>query len=158
MVNSKFGHNSWEHSSANEIAILDEYSSGKVLCSIKRGLQGFSGRATTTSYGSGSAQGTTSVSFYFAKDFYQIGVEPLTVKTTLQSNWTQAAPGNCAGKKGESHSNSTEREYELPTIYGKASYGDDPNILSGSVTTPTDYGNGHKVVETITWNLKRCSK
>ena len=158
MVNSKFGHDSLANGMADEISILDEYSSGKVLCSPKRGFQSFSGRATQTSYGTGNAQGTTWVGIYLDKDSYKISVKPLSIKTTRQTSWSQSAPGNCADKKGESSNSSTPTIYEAVSISGKANYGDDRNILSGSDTTTKDYGNGSKTVETITWNLKRCSK
>ncbi len=102
MVNSKFGHDSPANSSVDEISILDEYSTGKVLCSPKRGLQPFSSRRTQTSYGSGNTKSTTTVYINLNKDYYKISISPPSVQSTRQTTVSGAAPGNCAGKSGTS--------------------------------------------------------
>ena len=156
-VNSKFGHDSPTNSSADENSNMDEFTSGKVLCSPKRGPQNYSSRRTQTSYGSGTAQGTTSVSIYLDKDYYQISVKPVPVKTIRYSTLTLSSPGMPV-KKPISHNNSGPTEYDGLGFTGKASYGDDRNVLSGSDSKTDDYGDGSKVVRTMTWKLRRCEK
>jgi hypothetical protein len=159
-VNSKFGHDSPVNSSVDEISILDEYSTGKVLCSIKKGLQPFSARQTQTSYGSGNTKSTTTVYITLNKDDYKISVSPPSVQSTRQTTVSGAAPGNCAGKTGGSDSGSVPWEWGSGmTIIGKANYkNDDKTVLSGSDTITKDDGRGSKVVTTITWNLKQCNQ
>lgn len=156
-VNSKYGHDSLTNSSVDEISILDTFRSGKLLCSPKRGWQDYSYRHTITATAQGNAQGNTTVYISLQKDNYTITITPLAVKTTAQRTDTSSAPGNCLGNGPSSDSSSSTQEYHGEEISGKASYGADKNILSGSDTTTKNYGSGTTVVTTITWNLRRCN-
>jgi hypothetical protein len=154
-VNGGTGKDSIANASADEIMILDHYTSGKVLCSRIQGPRPYSVRSTDTRYGSGTSQGLLNVSISLDKDTYQISLKPLTVAGIVTSTATGSAPGNCAGKKPTSYTNTTKNTWGMNDyIVGRGSYGDDPGVLSGSSTrnpVPT-------VTVSLTWNLRRCGK
>lgn len=150
-VNKIGGLNSSTAAKADEITIQTSSDKSRVYCGKDVGHKTVSSGGTLTHTASGSTKTPINVTINTQKDYYLISFKPPTIKTTLNTSRTGYLDG-CPGQKAPEPSNTTSQtEYGADIISGRATYGEDPNTLSGSTTTKRA---GETV--TITWNLRRC--
>ena len=174
------GNEGLANSSADEIFVSNESSSGKAQCHGGMGapkpLVPWSSKTTAVRNGGGTSEGKLTTGISLDKDSYKISIKPLTINGTVQSTTQNSVSGGCGpNKPSTSFSNSSNMQYgSNDYIVGRANYGADRNILSGSDTktisvppTTSQSGGGglmtvtttasFSYVTTITWNLRRCN-
>lgn len=178
---SVFGKAWLADASADAIYTSNISSGGRAYChgglgGPKGGLVAYSGSDTTVNFGSGTADGQASGSISLSNDYYTVSIKPLTINGRYQTSHQISTTGGCPpAKPSQSSNTSSDRQFGgNDYIVGKAGYSRDRNVLSGSDTTsrstPSQSTHGEpktalgvstsksntSVVNTITWNLRRC--
>jgi len=172
--------NEWQANSSAVVTFVNNRStSGQGYCHGGPGgpigpLVPWTRNEVDITQGSGNSEGKVEAYIFLYKNNYQISVRPLTIRGgTLQYTTRYSLSGGCSPNKPPTSmsSSSNKGEWGTDKIVGKANYGADRDILSGSDTkvtsTPsgstqlapgetTTITNTRTITKTITWNLRRC--